>query len=352
MPYHFFSRRYPSTHLTEVTDEDLRAGLRVLESILRHGFLLTPEGHPQGGARGFAAPRISFTEGTVQELSLRDVPVQGSLCCNHFEMFGPFAVHLDVEKAKSLRMNPVFYIDTGTAELRAFADRLLAGIRQIHNELITLSHLESKANPRHNWLEGYGWALPREQLGSPNVDYIQERQEYVNDAMLRIESLSLADARGFEEILSNGGLPFWQQAEITALLLDNMQDTDSSTESEKRTLARYRQREWRLIRTYSTDRFWVDLSPGDISYGGESPPAREFREAFLKYWGRNAQSDRGALLVAHEGKPICMAIDEIVCPSKCDSAVSRLLESLATCDYSLQIKISTYDIEDKFQRYK
>jgi hypothetical protein len=339
MPYHFFPRRplRDIVHRKKPDGTELQAGLGVLRSILFHGLMLTPERRPFGFERSYAVPRACFTEDTVDNLSAREVPVAADMMCNHFELFGPFAIGIDKEMARKLGMNPVLYMATGGGEYTAFADVIADGVRKIHNVLMILSHLESRANPDHDATREIGWALPRERLGEPGVDFVADPTTRVEEAMGLIDTLPPQEAKRFEEIFANDGRPFWQLAEHTMFLLDIMQDVDSSRAVEKRPLAYYRQREWRLLAIFHGDVIWVPLSEAGV-----------VQQAFRDRRVNDHVSARDWLLAGKGAQPFCSMIDEIIFPDCCRESIDQLVRELAAAGRPFAARLTPYKIEDKF----
>jgi hypothetical protein len=214
--YHCFPRRYRRR------DNTFHHGLRVLESMIDHGLLLTPE---------ILEWRESLSDGTV---SPPMVMCQVRACftelspwevANHAKEFGPFVIEFDIEKLRLCGAIPTIYLpqNTGSNGLEGVAGTLVARLGDAINIVSRLDQILDVAR---------GTADQNELV------------LYLGRDEFRAEC-SAGIARRLLGILTLGTQPPGFVANGLAALAAFFYPTDNRRQIDL--LGYYRQREWRII---------------------------------------------------------------------------------------------------------
>jgi len=333
MPYHVFCRRdYAKIGREPFLESEIQAGLKVLASILFYGLLLRPEKCPNSSARQSLA-RICFSEMSIPEMLNKEVPINGHEA-NHFDIFGPFAIGISTETSRNLGAMAVLSRASTFSPGATFSDVFLEAVEDIHTMVVTLAHIESLAHRDHDYFGQRGHALAMKDLGKQGVfvSYaeIQKRIESVIAKTTECRALEIEEV--FEEI-DPDRLPFWQLAQRLNWFLDFVQEADST--QQRRELAYYKQREWRIVQAFRPGLTFVPLGSAQLAQK-KLKSLRDHAADFLRYWD-NADFDECWLLSGLHGQPISKYITEVVCPEHASSDVARLLQSADASSISIRI---------------
>ncbi len=352
MLYHCFPRRSYSRILdnSPPTHDELIFGLAVLESIMKFGLLLCPESvaiAPSVDADGiynptFDHPRCCFTENELERLSDREVPFPNGHR-SHFQIFGPIAIGIENLHGRRLGINPCNYFYRSSAEasdtdVRALSEHLVSCLHEVRNSLVVLAELESHANPDDDY-PSRGHAIARDKLRRVGVDFYNEGQNNVVKARAGIDGLTLSNAKAFEDLIANDRYPFWYLTQQLTFLIHLFQDADSQRQTNKRHLAYYSQREWRLVRFFHGNLRFLPISEQATDMSSISEKESEIVQKFLEGCAGLNQLSRRALdralnvegcwLLFERGQVhVRDFISEIVVPDAAYRDASRLLQNL------------------------
>ena len=328
--------------------QEERVGLKYLEMILEFGLLLNTE-HLEIPLTQFPTapgmdndassvdrlthridqPRACFTLASIADL-MRQRPVAGAPM-SHLDLFGRFAIGLDPMKARQLGLLPVHYFyrsgglvaEQELASLSALTANYLLQVREI------LTFLAWSERERKTRIEGV--------LGSDALESHYERcgivprlaQPTYRDRIL--ESIRTAEAHELDyvrKLLSFDHFHIGLLADSVNLLLATHQTVDSRTFGEE--LLYYFQQEWRIIATQLSDAILFDIR-ADASDPSIATLIADFCARTKEIAVANdlqAPNFDGALLLHGFGQPAAPlrdAIAVVLCPSRCEADVRRLL---------------------------
>lgn len=314
--FHAFPRK--NTH----NEESI---LRILESILEHGLLCTPEMGHQGPAYGM--PRACFTLATGHELSMLRPSLDKHL--THSDIFGHCAIGIAPRVASILGLLPVVYYYERGPKMEAgigreIADRLQEAIRLLY----AMAHIEGAADASS--LDGV-WVPTPIQLN-------QQGMTIPSETVQLQASLSAREASRVLGLLESGDrMPSYNIADLLETLLALYQ-TAASNESAGFSDF-YQQREWRLVRHTRKGLIWFCAGSANTL---SSPLQKQLQWradsiASCLSSGRQRNSDyldRCWVLHMVDGRPFREFIDRIVAPAALHHKVKRLVGN-----YGLSIEV-------------
>lgn len=299
--YHNFSRRYKDNKALYI-----EKGLSILASIKKLGFVLTPEviewkeplsNGTQSKPWRVAQKRCCFTELVPSEV------------VNHSEMFGKFALEIEISVFRQLGGIPVFYMPRPSNEdkgLESLASALLSRIGEIQVLLNRLGDLEELVK------------------NTPNKNQILQIAK--NKQVLGSIQCSIGGAENLISYLRYGSQPI-------AILRNSLRALSGffyPTEDFRYTgtLAYYRQREWRIIANMS--KLGTDLTRN---------PTEDEKENLMKinyeffnrqielHTGKYKRADQCKIFDHLEGKPIIEFIRRVIVPSEAKNMAIDILSS-------------------------
>ena len=351
MLYHCFPRRpygliSDGVPLTEAEEE---LGMQVLESIFRFGLLLKPEdafdpitveGNKVEQVGPSEHPRCCFTENDFNGISSPEVKFSNGLR-SHLDIFGSFAIGIENTVGRLLGINPCNYYyrssdDFEDPNLRALSEHLLETLGQVKNTLVLLSEIEAIANPDDDHPKS-GNFVQREKLKLIGVNYENERRRKVDEIAKALDELSIGDAKKIEETLLHTHYPFWYLSQQITFLTHLFQNADS--QKNRRELAYYAQREWRLVRFFHGNLRFLPVSaqPDEIiSLSDEETEVIELfletvpdlSNSFRQVYGRQINLEGSWLFFRSGDFDIREFVSEIIVPSRFEKDVTGTVEQL------------------------
>ena len=217
----YFFHSFPRSRRDESRDRQFAKGLRIAESLLANGLLLTPENYslPIIGDAGEAIDTLTATQrrACFTELPAADLP-------QHSKTFGPFALAFSVERLRQLGALPVFYIPTRMAEgyLSNLGSEVLLGVTDAARIIASLAMIQRKlAESPDIQLKFRGKVL----------DYSVQESAVIRSFIDTLFESALTDAATTDFRLAAAASCFYP--------------TENTAYTEQ--LAYYRQREWRIV---------------------------------------------------------------------------------------------------------
>lgn len=110
-----------------------------------------------------------------------------------------------------------------------------------------MSEVESIANPNDDYPRS-GNAVRRTKLSQIGVDYHGETGDVIIKVKKRLSELTEKQAKSIDKLISNTHYPYWYLVQQITFLIHLFQNADSR--ENRRELAYYTQREWRLVRFF------------------------------------------------------------------------------------------------------
>ena len=351
MLYHCFPRR-PYGHISDglpLTDAELKLGMQILESIFRFGLLLKPEDAFEPDALDDAKidsvgpsqhPRCCFTENDFLGITTPEVSFQRGLR-SHLDIFGSFAIGIENPTGRQLGINPCNYYYRTSEEfddphLRALSEHLLLSLNQIRNTLVLLSEVEAIANPEDDHPRR-GNAVQREKLKYIGVSYENEGEQKIAEIAKNLDNLTISEAKKLDESISNTHYPFWYLSQQLTFLIHLFQNADS--QKNRRELAYYAQREWRLVRFFHGDLRFLPISaqPEEImSLSDEETDVinlfletePDLRHSFKQVYEKDISLEGSWLLFRSGDYDIREFVSEIIVPRRFEIAVKDTVDRL------------------------
>jgi hypothetical protein len=279
-------------------------GFRILELILKHGMLCTPErfelfadsdsenleklqcyqhGVPydtimQSRACFTLLERAELTRRLPYESEYEEQPHMLS----HIDMFGPITIGLSPIEARSFGIIPTIYYygtrhDTfpNKAEPHPFVWHIINRLDELRIVSAILGHVESIYHANHKPASGKRGQFPnRLMLEEMGVALKYERQ-----AAKDLDLLSADVARDIYHLFDIDRVPAWNLHDCLSMLLSLYQTADSTLKKDP--LAFFRQREWRLIHHMQSNHKWFCLGN---------------RQQYVDYFSREFSSARKEML--------------------------------------------------------
>lgn len=218
--YHCFPRRK-----TDNEAQDIEKGIKILESIMDDGLVLTPEiieiKEPLSDGT-FSEPwtniqkRCCFTELSEEELP------------SHQASFGQFALEFEIPTLRYLGAIPTFYIPTGKTTdigLEHLANSLLCRIGEIQNILNRFAELDQLVKQTNNENKVLDVAMNGKPIGSTRC--------------------TMGGAEDLINFLTYGGQPIEIQRNALRAISQFFYPTENLEYTGE--LDYYRQREWKII---------------------------------------------------------------------------------------------------------
>lgn len=305
MEQRFFYHSFPRWASTP--QEAVTKGLRVLNSIVNSGLLLTPEKIEwseflQDGTRSkpiqVFQKRISFTE-----LSPRELP-------EHARTFGPYALEFTVENLRLLGGIPVFYLPQPGPQERALEGVAAAIVARLADIQTVLARLADLAG-----------------LVTTTADKAELIQVIRNGIPIGVTRCSIQAAEDLLQILRFEVQPPQDLLNTIRALSGFFYPTEDLTYTG--VLAYYRQREWRIVANMSRRGVEVtrDLSFNEMERLCELDP--EFYGRRLTFpTGEHRRVDQCKYLSDIENRPLWMWVRRVIAPDEAVAEVQALLESL------------------------
>lgn len=332
-----------------LTEAETELGMQVLESIFRFGLLLKPEDafEPASAEENKLKqvgtsehPRCCFTENDFHGICSPQVEFSNGLR-SHLDIFGSFAIGIENAVGRQLGINPCNYYYRSSEEyedpdLRALSEHLLETLGQVRNTLVLLSEIEAIANPDDDYPRS-GNFVRREKLKLIGVNYENERRQKIEEITRSLDQLSVDCAKKFEETLQHTHYPFWYLSQQITFLTHLFQNADS--QKNRRELAYYAQREWRLVRFFHGDLRFLPVSaqPNEIMSlsDEEADVIRLFLEtvpdlsnSFQRVYERQINLEGSWLLFRSGDSDIREFISEIIVPRSFEKRVRATVEEL------------------------
>ncbi len=358
--YHAFPRpRRVGATGPEGRHRDRETGFAVLELILRHGLLCTPEWfpfYPNGRTENpekarcvrenrphdkIVQSRACFTLSEADELSKEYRVGPGSRPVTHTDLFGEFAIGLDPIEARALNLAPVTYYyrhhfaDAGPhagGPMAGLAAQFVERLDELRALVASLSHVEAIAHPDG----GRDWEFrPRSWLDRVGIRPLHEAA--VGTAL---DGLTQDQAAQVYRLFDTDRLPAWNLYDFVLMMLFLYQTTDSTFENAP--LAFFQQREWRLVHHMMADQKWFGLATHDRE---RNPFAEVFHAATARVRacldaGRpNWDAEHRTWFLNHswvlagvgpesDHVPFREFVREIVVPETCVTRVEKLVQSV------------------------
>lgn len=273
--YHSFPRTVDRNGVRFLSpNEEESIGLDILDSIVEHGLLLTPE--------EFRIPREFNQPASTIERTLKR---PGRRACftaldenelnDHSKTFGSFCLAIDAIDARLLGMMPTMYVYSATNDSQTktiditdggFGIGLVHRLRDIHALCSSLANFEAKLKKVD---DRFSYAYCQETL---NFFGMQIEDDDNNIGAFNDTSTILA--KQIIEHLPAKRAPMQDLVMAIEMLLGMFQSTDGHTGKD---LLYYAQREWRLIGMYSPN---VNLIHMDL----ESYP-NELKKTYKQTYG-------------------------------------------------------------------
>ena len=281
--YHCFPRR--SGNLVSDERDRLALGIKILENIIRFGFLCTPE-----RMRIYPPPLTPNAE--KKELLRRGEPelmvVQSCFCATlcespelfasryghetstHVGLFVPMAIGLDPIRSRQMGFVPTVYYTR--RPIPAFAERgmrefatqveLIQRLKEVRDVLIALAHVEAG-------LEIEDFRLPTLQM----LDALKLGLTYESDVTVRLRGTPAAERREILRLFDTDREIALNLVGVVEVLLSLFQEADSSIDESF--LSFFEQREWRIVHQMRSGTSWYCLGhrPGFMN-----PLSDEMRE--------------------------------------------------------------------------
>lgn len=299
--YHNFPRRYKDNKLAYI-----EKGLSILSSIKKSGFVLTPEitewAEPLSNGTHSKPWKVAQKRCCFTELAPSEV-------VNHSEMFGKFALEIEISVFRQLGGIPVFYLPRPSEEdkgLESLASALLSRIGEIQVLLNRLGELE--------------------ELVKNTPDKNQILTLVKNTKVLGSIQCSIGGAESLISYLSYGSQPITILRNALRALSGFFYPTEDLHYTGA--LAYYRQREWRIIANMS--KLGKELTRN---------PTAEEKERLIKvdneffnreielHTGKYKQVDQCQIFDSLEGKPIIEFVRRVIVPSKARELATEILSS-------------------------
>lgn len=323
--------------------------MQVLESIFRFGLLLKPEDafEPASAEENNAEqvgpsehPRCCFTENDFHGICSPQVQFSNGLR-SHLDIFGSFAIGIENSVGRQLGINPCNYYYRSSEEyedpdLRALSEHLLETLGQVRNTLVLLSEIEAIANPDDDYPSS-GNFVQRKKLKLIGVNYENERRQKIEEITKSLDQLPIDSAKKIEEALQHTHYPFWYLSQQITFLTHLFQNADS--QKNRRELAYYAQREWRLVRFFHGNlRFLpVSMQPKEIiSLSDEEADVvglfletvPDLSQSFEQVYERRISLDGSWLLFRSGDFDIREFLSEIIVPSRYEKVVAGSVDQL------------------------
>lgn len=333
----------------------------ILRSIVRRGFLCTPERlaiHPHPatqnpGKRALIAngkpeythiqSRMCFTLCEERELFQRvargytpsSADSQPASLAAHTDLFGPFSLAIDVPAARQIGILPATYyspVDAHGQRYNALGGRpglhlqIIQKLKELRDLSVVLALVERSLVvqgaqlPTDDMLEALGIDLP-----------------YQPEIVERAYRLSLAERRRVFELFNTDRESALSLVGFIDMMFSLFQETDSYF-PDGTPLAFYQQREWRLIHHMRQGARWYCLGPQPAF---RNPLAQDKREAISEL--RQAVDDLGGVPRGDEYFSNCWVLEEIdgrplrefisccIVPARCVVTTTKTLRAFR-CD--------------------
>lgn len=239
-------------------EAELRHGFGVLEQILEHGILCTPErfgiyADPQSErAEKLASLRADAPYAAVTQsracftlMERHELVVATGSSPSHAQVFGPFAIGLDPVRCRTLGICPVSYTyrhvhggarpgEVAGGTVAGLGSQIVSRLMEIATVFSVLSRIEARARPDERW------ALPTELLDE--IDVGPKFEPLVEQRLRRLDQRSAAHLL---EYFDTDRVAAWNIVDFVHLLLSLYQSADSTIDGTP--LAFFNQREWRLV---------------------------------------------------------------------------------------------------------
>jgi hypothetical protein len=249
-------------------------GFRILELILTHGLLCTPErftiepdpstqnlekrrrlmnGEPE---EEITQSRACFTLLHLEELSQR-ITASSDVTPSHQELFGDFAIGFDAIEAREIGILPVVYFYKSEHDIpfsiskhkkiSGLGSEIVHRLLEIRTLLSILANIEAIADP-------IDLELPSRQ----KLKEIGITLNYESEIEKKIDGLTRNEACRIFDLFNSDRVVTWSIHDFVTMLLSFYQTVDSTAASEP--LAFFNQREWRLIHHFRPGLLWFNLS--------------------------------------------------------------------------------------------
>ena len=317
-------------------------GVAQLDSIRRHGLVLSPEWfripeNPLAAKREGESPKTDFRQTrasfTLVERKGLTAGVGDSGEPTHVELFGDFLIGLRSSDARRLGAVPVLYTydtfgsnddDQGDINL---PKEILFGLRELRSVAIALARLEAKAADPERFTHD---------------DAMLDRLGYVlqGDPVIRrrIEGLDRRKANELIRYLDTDRAPAWSLVDLLEISLNLFQTADSRAPDSYglgRENAYYRQREWRIVRLYNP-RLRCQRLGGSHELDGPEAMAADERENLRRrlvavnprFFSARRLDDSAVLRGTSDeggGKDFFDFVQEVICPRLVEDDVEALI---------------------------
>ena len=296
--YHSFPRRRDG-------NESKGKGLKILNSILRNGLLLTPEFHVW---------RERLTDGsyskpwTVRQISVSFTLLSPSQPKDHSRVFGEFALEFQTQILRSLGAMPVFYLPStnlrgqskGLADISGTMIARVGEIQKLLDRIKSLYHEASNRSSKERIVieddRGNRWPIDCSFMAARSlIDFFLQKGQSIDQ---------LSDSL---RVISNLFYP-----------TENLDYTPE--------LGYYYQREWRIIAGVSTKRGPVVELLNEKQKSEVTEIAPEFfSEEIQEQRGPVKRIDACRLLREFNGESIASLVNRIVVPNSCINRVREML---------------------------
>jgi hypothetical protein len=229
------------------TDEDCWRGLEILQLILTHGLLCTPEKfklYPNYNTENkekqkflqankphdeIVQSRACFTMVDTLELTKEYELSQSQLTYSvaHVDLFGEFAVGLDPIEARALGVMPTVYYyrhDIGNPyrKTAGLGSQIVERLDEVRSLFSILSYIEAWEN-----------TSPDDGLIFPSAEMLKRMRiqvRYQKEIEAELTKLKAQDAALINQLFNTDRVPAWNLVDFVEMMLSLYQTTDSTIE--------------------------------------------------------------------------------------------------------------------------
>jgi len=338
--FHAFPRAKPRG------DADPAArGMSILQMILTHGMLCTPErfgvyADPQAerpekrlaSAQGRPYASIMQSRACFTLMDRHELFVANDGFGSHAGLFGPFAIGIDPVRARPLGICPVVYYyrhvnrgagvrDGSDGDIAGLGMQIVSRLMEISNVFAILSRIEAAAHPTADWA-----------LSARMLDELDVGPKFEPLAMRRLAALDERAARRLLSYFDTDRVPAWNVVDFLQMLMSFYQTADSTLDGTP--LAFFNQREWRLVHHERQGLGWIALGEQPSYRSPNSMQTAAARDELVSFLSRGrAGGDSDAEYLRHcwvlrsiDGLHFREFVREIVVPAECVADAHALLD--------------------------